>query len=197
MAEQVLPPGGRGRRERLVRAERHAPPWRLLVLLFLPVDAERLLCPPGGWQNQRLAVIARKRGRLPDECRGQQAGGPNQKPSTIEHGCSPSRCTHASESWTYCCRERPHHGSPPLPVRLVGGADRPLWMQNGVYQVWAAQAMLVRVNSLLLRAASAIARPHSCRRILGADSGDLMCAGERRFLGQKLSLGQLLKTIHI
>ena len=93
----MLAPGRRRRRKRLVWAERHAPFAAVVAPLLLPVDVEGLLGFSGRRQDQRLPGFSRIRFRLVDERRRQQASCPNQKPSTIEHGCSPS-FAHASES---------------------------------------------------------------------------------------------------
>ena len=61
------------------------------------LDVEGLLGFSGRRQDQRLAGFSRKRFRLVDERCRQQASCPNQKASTIKHGCSPS-FAHASES---------------------------------------------------------------------------------------------------
>jgi hypothetical protein len=52
-AAQVLSPSRRRRRERLVRAERHAPLGVIILDVLLPVDVKRLLRLPGRRQKQR------------------------------------------------------------------------------------------------------------------------------------------------
>src|ERR1700722_12400115 len=112
---QMLTPGRRRWRERLIRPERDAPIAAAVALL--PVDIEGLLGLSGRWQDQRRAGSSRKRFRSVDERCRHQSPSPNQKMSTINHGCSPS-FAHASESrTTYCCPHGPHRHSPPLPVK--------------------------------------------------------------------------------
>src|SRR5580704_8012259 len=113
----MLTPGRRRRRERLVRPERHAPLAAVVAPYLLTVNIEGFLRLSGRRQDQRLARFSRKRFRSVDERCRQQSPSPNQKISTIEHGCSPSVCTASESRTTYCCPRGPHRHSPPLPVK--------------------------------------------------------------------------------
>src|ERR1700722_16383978 len=94
---QMLTPGRRRRRERLIRPERHPPFAAVVAPYLLPGDIEGLLWLSGRRQHQRLAGSSRKRSRSVDERCRQQSPSPNQKMSTIEHVCSPSVCTRIGE----------------------------------------------------------------------------------------------------
>src|ERR1700722_6460766 len=87
---QMLTPGRRRRRERLIRPERHPPFAAVVAPYLLPVDIEGLLWLSGRRQHQRLAGSSRKRSRAVDERCRQQSLSPNQKMSPIEQVCPPA-----------------------------------------------------------------------------------------------------------